>query len=137
MGIHHRKLKVINLTIGGNTYECQIQNWELQNNTEDPGKLNTFCPDGEDFEETDEDWALSLTFLSDWRVNGISDYLMANRGQLADFEIVHHPGQAGEEVQFGGQLRIKAPNIGGEVKTTETQSIVMPMIGAPDYSRAA
>lgn len=136
MSLHNRKLKVIVLTIGGNTYECQISNWELQNNTEDPQKLNTFCPDGEAFEETDPDWALSLTFFSDWRVNGISDYLMSNNGALADFEIVHHPGQAGEEVQFGGQLRIKAPNIGGEVKTTETQSIVLPMIGEPDYSRA-
>jgi hypothetical protein len=136
VALHNRKLKVINLTIGGNTYECQISNWELQNNTEDGEKIYSFCPDGEAIEETDPDWALSLTLYSDWTVNGISDYLMANDGVDAAFSIVHHPGTIGEQVQWTGTLRIKAPNIGGEIKTTETQTVVLPIIGKPVYARA-
>src|SRR5689334_13717900 len=136
MALHNRKLKVINLTIGGNSYECQISNWELQNNTEDGTKIYSFCPTGEAIEETDPDWALSLTLWSDWTVNGISDYLMANDGEDAAFEIVHHPGTVGEEVQWTGNLRIKAPNVGGEIKTTETQTIVLQCIGKPVYARA-
>src|SRR5688572_32861423 len=117
MPIHHRKLKVINLTIGGNAYECQISNWELQNNTPDGEKINTYCPDGEDIEEVDPDWALLLTFFADWTEDGISDYFQQNDGVNAAFEIVHHPGTALEEVQWTGTLRIKAPNVGGEIKT--------------------
>ncbi|MFJ8966049.1 hypothetical protein ACIRG5_42335 [Lentzea sp. NPDC102401] len=136
MSLHNRKLKVINLTIGGNSYECQISNWELQNNTEDGNKIYSYCPDGEDREETDPDWALSLTLYSDWRVNGISDYFMTNDGEDAAFSIVHHPGTVDEQVQWTGNLRIKAPNVGGEVKTTETQTIVLQCIGKPVYARA-
>lgn len=136
MPLHNRKLKVINLTIGGNSYECQISNWELQNNTPDGEKIFSFCPDGEAIEETDADWALSLTLYSDWTATGISEYLMANDGEDAAFEIVHHPGAVGEEVQWTGNLRIKAPNVGGEIKTTETQTVVLQIIGTPVYARA-
>jgi hypothetical protein len=135
VSLHNRKLKVINLTIGGNPYECQISNWELQNNTEDGQKIYSFCADGEAIEETDPDWALSLTMYSDWTEDGISDYFMAHDGEDAAFEIVHHPGTAGEEVQWSGNLRIKAPNVGGEIKTTETQTIVLQIIGKPVYAR--
>lgn len=137
MPLHQRKLKVILLTIGGISFECQVSNWELQNNTPDGEKLFSFCPDGEDVEETDDDFALSLTLFADWRENGISDYLWAHNKETAAFEIVHHPGTADEEVQWTGNLKIKAPNVGGEIKTTETHTIVLPVIGTPVYGRAA
>lgn len=137
MPLHQRKLKVINLTIGGTSFECQVSNWELQNNTPDGEKLYSYCPDGEDVEEVDDDFALSLTLFADWRESGISDYLWSNNGQTAAFEIVHHPDTPAEEVQWTGNLKLKAPNVGGEIKTTETHTIVLQIIGTPVYGRAA
>lgn len=135
MTFHNRKIKVIELDVGGTTFECQISNFEVQNNTPDGTKIYTMCPDGEDIEEVDADYALSLTFFADWRLNGISDFLQSQDGEDAAFVLDHHPDIVGEHVRWSGTLRIKAPNVGGDVKATETQTVVLQIIGKPTYAR--
>lgn len=137
MSLHNRKLKQITFDLDGSEFQCQISQWQLTNNTEDGEKIYSFCPDGEAIEETDADWALDLTFYSDWTVNGISDYLMTNDGEDVEFTLDHHEGIVGEHVRWVGTVRIKAPNVGGEIKTTETQQITLRCIGVPVYSRPA
>lgn len=137
MPLHNRKIKVITFDLGGTTFQCQISNFQFVNNTEDGQKIYSMCPDGEAIEETDPDWALTLTFWSDWRVNGISDFLMENDGEDVAFELEHHPDIPAEHTIWTGTLRVKAPNVGGEVKTTETQEANFQIIGKPTYARAA
>lgn len=137
MAIHQRRLKVIELTLGDPpvSYECALTSWTLTNNTDDGDKIYTYCPDGEDQEEVEPDWALDLTFYADWRENGISDYLTANDGQNAAFVLDHHPDIPEEHVRWTGTVRIKAPNVGGDARTTEQTSQTLQIIGVPVYSR--
>jgi hypothetical protein len=134
MAAHNRKLKVIEFAVGGTNFEAQISNWTLENNSEDGEKFYTFSPDGEFIEEAEPDYALTLTFFSDWRSDGISDYLVANDGMNAAFTLDHHPDVAAEHVTWTGTVRIKAPNVGGEARTTETQEVTLQCIGKPTYT---
>lgn len=135
MSIHNRKLKVITLDIGGTDFECQVSNWQMVNNADDGDKIYSFCPDGEDTEEVDPDWSLQLTFFSDWTSGGVSDYLMQHAGEVVTFQLDHHPDIPAEHVRWDGKVRLKAPSVGGDVRTTETQEITLGVIGKPNYTR--
>lgn len=136
MAFKHRKNKQITFAMD-TTFEfaCQISEWELSNDTDDPEKIYSFCPDGEDYEEVDPAWSLNLTFYSDWTADGISDYFMLHDGETVSFQLDNHPDIPGEWVRWEGTLRIKAPNVGGEVRETETQEAELLIIGVPTYSR--
>lgn len=133
--LHNRKIKTIVLDVGGTTFQCQIENFNVINNTADGAKIYAMCPDGEDIEETDEDWALSLRWFADWRANGFSDFLMLNDGLNAAVTLEHHPDIPAEHTIWTGTIRIKAPNVGGDVKVTERQEQTFQFIGKPDYDR--
>lgn len=133
--LHNRKIKQIVFDLGGNTFQCQLENFLFINNTPDGEKIYSMCPDGEAIEESDPDWALQLRFFSDWRVNGISDFLMQQDGNDVAFELEHHPDIPGEHTISSGTLRVKAPNYGGDVKATERQEVTFQIIGKPDYDR--
>lgn len=132
---HHRKLKQIEFSIGSTAYQCQVQTWTLQNNTEDGERYYTQCPDGEFREEADPDYALELTFFSDWRSDGISDFLTAHDGELVTFQLDHHPDIPGEHVRWTGELYVKAPSVGGEARATETTEVTLQIKGKPTYAR--
>ncbi|MEQ4301590.1 hypothetical protein ABNF97_09385 [Plantactinospora sp. B6F1] len=132
---HNRRLKQIEFAMDSVSFECQVQNWTMQNNTEDGEKQFTQCPDGEFREETDPDYALELTFFSDWRENGISDWLTQNDGELVAFTLDHHPDIAAEHVQWTGELYVKAPSVGGEARATEQTEVTLQVVGKPTYTR--
>lgn len=133
--LHNRKIKQIVFDLGGTTFQCQIENFQFVNNTPDGEKIYSMCPDGEDIEETDDDWSLQLRFFSDWRTNGISDWLMLHNGENVAFELEHHPDIPAEHTIWTGTLRVKAPTVGGDVKVTERQEVTLQVIGRPDYDR--
>lgn len=135
MAVHSRKIKLIEFAIGATQFECQISSWTLENNSDDGEKFYTLCPDGEFREEAEPDYALSLTFFSDWRSGGLSDFLVANDGEDATFTLDHHPDIPAEHVTWTGTVRVKAPNVGGDARTTETQEITLQVIGKPVYVR--
>lgn len=144
MTANHRRLKQIVFSIGDDTasppipeesLECQISSWQIVNNTEDGERFFTFCPDGEFREDADDDYALELTFFSDWTEDGISDFLTKHDGEWLDFTLDHHPDIDGEHVRWTGKVKVKAPTVGGEVRTTETQTVTYPIKGKPVYER--
>lgn len=145
MTIHHRKLKQITFSIGDESaspsipnedgFNCQIANWQIVNNTEDGERIFTHCPDGEDREEADPDYALELTFFSDWREDGISDFLTTHNGKWLDFVLDHHPDIEDEHVRWSGRCKVKAPTAGGEARATEQQTVTYPIEGEPVYER--
>jgi len=132
---HNRKVKLIELSIGATAFQCQVQTWQVVNNTEDGEKMFSQCPDGEFREESDPDYALEMTFFSDWRSDGISDYLTVHDGETVAWQLDHHPDIVGEHVRFAGQVKLRAPSAGGEARTTEMTEVTLPIIGKPDYSR--
>jgi hypothetical protein len=135
MTAHNRRLKQITFQLGATEFQCQVQSWQLVNNTDDGDLMYTFCPDGEFREETDDDYSLELTFFSDWRSGGISDYLWENDGETVAFTLDHHPDIAAEHVQWTGNVKIKAPTVGGEARDTETTEVELLCIGKPTYTR--
>lgn len=142
MTVNHRKIKQIQFSVTPESgtpldFECQIQSWTLTPPQEDGERFYTQCPDGEFVEDTEPTWSLELTFFSDWKLDGISDFLAAHAGELATFTLDHHPDQADEHVQWAGQLKLKCPPIGGAARATEQQTVTMPCIGEPAYTRPA
>lgn len=135
MPLHQRKIKLITFALDSETFECQIRSWMLNNNTSDGEVIYTLCPDGESREEVDPDWSIDLTFLDDWRENGISDYLTVNDGELATVTIDHHPDIPAEHVRWTGEVKLRAPSVGGEARATEQHDITLPCTGKPVYSR--
>lgn len=137
MTIHQRRLKVIELSLGTPpiSFECQLNSWTLTNNTSDGDKIYTYCPDGEDVEEVEPDWALDLKFYADWRSDGISDFLTAHDQEDAAFVLDHHPDIPEEHVRWTGNVKLKAPNVGGDARTTEATEVTLQCIGKPVYSR--
>lgn len=138
----HNKLKTIQFSLdpsadgtGAINFECQVSQWEMQNNTDDPTQRYTFCPDGEFYEDADPAYALALTFFSDWRSTGISDFLWMHDGETVAFTLDHHPDIVEQHVQWTGTCRIKAPNAGGEARATETTEVTLAVLGKPTYSR--
>ncbi len=140
MTIHKRKMSVIEFSLGTDpsdiAFECQIQTWSLNNNTEDGDKIYSLCPEGEDTEDVDPDYTLDLTAYSDWRSDGFSDYLWAHDGETVAFSIHNHPDIPAEHVFWDGTLKIKAPNVGAEARETEMTEISLVCVGKPEYHRA-
>jgi hypothetical protein len=133
-------LKLINFSLtpeGGSAtqFECQVRSWQILNNTEDGERHFTFCPDGEFREDADPDYALQFTFDSDWRAEGISDFLTAHDNEWVDFTLDHHPDIPGEHVRWTGRCKLRAPSVGGDARTQEVTEVTLPCEGKPVYER--
>ncbi|WP_435582918.1 hypothetical protein [Amycolatopsis thermoflava] len=143
--VHQRRLKIINFSIDGQPFECQIQTWNLDPGVQDGDRQYTFCSDPNQknsfVEETDDEPTLELTFFSDWRSNGLSDYLWAHANQEADFVLDHHPDIPGEHVRWTGTVLLKPPPVGGDARATETSEVTLQIIGTLgdglEYERVA
>lgn len=135
MAALNRQLKIIKLMIGSTQYEMQLNSWTMNNNTDTGDRQFTFAPDGEFVEEVSPDYSLTLKFFSDFRLAGISDYLWANDGATVAFQLDHHYDIPAEYVRWTGSLVIKAPNTGGDARTTEITEIELPCVGKPIYLR--
>lgn len=135
MTTNNRKIKVVQFSIGGNAFECQVKNWKMNNNTPTGERYYPQCPDGEFIEDAEPDWSMELVFFSDWRLNGVSDYLTMNDNATVTFTLKHHYDIPGEGVQWSGFCKLSAPSVGGEERTTEMTEITIPCIGKPTYAR--
>lgn len=136
MTVKHTKLKEILFDLGGDNFEIQLSDWTLNNDTDDPEIFFTYGGDDESFaEEAEPAWSLDLKFYADWRSDGISDFLTAHDGETVAFTITHHPGVAGEAHERSGSVLIKAPSVGGEVRSTEITETTLAVIGKPTYTR--
>ena len=136
LGVHTRRLKIIVFTLNGVDFSCQLNNWNLLNNTVDGVKTYTYCGNPSEFRtETDNDWSLQLKFYADWRFGGISDYLINNSRAVAGFTLDHMPDIVGEHVRWTGNCVIKAPTVGGDIRTLEETSVTLLILGLPQFTR--
>lgn len=135
MTAHNRKLSLLVLDIGGNEFQIQCRKAEIVNNTDDAESFATFAPDGGFVEAAEPSFALDLEFYADWRSAGVSDYLWDNDGVTVAFELTHHPDIPAETVIFSGNVLIKAPNVGGEVRTTEVTATTLVCEAKPVKTR--
>ena len=136
MAANGTMLKHIEFTLDDVNYECQVITWTFDPAIPDGTRIETFCPDGVFIETGTPEPSLQVTFLSDWLVGGISDFLMENSGATADFSITHHPDEALKTVVFEGTLTLKAPPVGGEKNTAERTEITF-QVGTWSYARGA
>lgn len=135
MAAHNRKLKNITFDIGGSEYQIQCKTWKITNDSDDPEKQYTFAPDGEFYDEVDPSYKLEATFFADWRSAGVSTYFWEHDGETVAFTLDHYPDIPLEHVRWSGLVLIKAPDVGGDVRTTEETEIEFGIIGKPDFER--
>ena len=138
MTTHNRKLKVIEFVLLGVNFECQVSSWKMNNNTEDGDKLYSFCgPTGGEFRaDAEPDYSLDVTFYSDWRSAGISRFLTEHDGETVAFKLDHHPDIPAEHVYWEGTVKLRAPSVGGDARTTEMTEITLVIIGEPTFFQA-
>lgn len=136
MTAHHRKLKVLTLDLGGTEYQVQCRKAQIVNNTDDPEVFHTFGGDDEAFvEPADDAYALDLGFYSDWRSAGITDWLWDNDGATVSFQLDLNPDIPAEHVVFNGEVLVKSPNVGGEVRAQDVTEVVLQCPSKPEKSR--
>jgi len=132
---HNRKLTEVNLTLDGTDYSAQLKSMTLNNNTDDAEVFFVFQPGEEFAESADPSWSLDVSFYADWRAGGIGDFLMAHDETDVAVVLDHHPDIPGEHVRWSGTVHLKAPNIGGDVRTTEAIDTTLTFVGKPVYER--
>lgn len=133
--LHTRKVKYIQFTLDGTSFECQVKKWKIANKTDDGDRIFSQCPDGEAREEPDDDYALELEFYADWRSDGISDFLTQHDGETVAFQLDHLYDVVGEHIRYVGTCRLRAPDVGDEARKTEMTEVTLPIFGKPVYSR--
>ena len=134
MSANLNRLKEITFSIDSiTTFNCQIKQWNITNNTPDPEKIYTFCADGETRDEPDDDYVLELTFFSDWATNGFSEFTWVNDKEIVDFVLDHMTDVAAQHVRWTGQVQVKAVSAGGEARTNEEHSVTWAIIGKPVF----
>lgn len=130
------KLKIAVLTIGGSQFQGQITEMTINNDTDDAEIFNTYGGDGSSFAEAAEpSFQLELKGFADWTLGGFSDFLWAHNGETVAFTLDHHPDVVGSYVRWTGNVQIKAPSAGGEIRTTELTETSLAIVGTPVYSR--
>jgi hypothetical protein len=132
---HNRKLKRIIFDLDGAEYQAQITSFKMVNGTEDPEITYTFEPGEEFADEADPTWTLDMSFVADWTVGGISTYLTEHTGEQVSFQLDLHPDQPTDHVRWSGQIKLKAPDVGGDVRTTEKTDMTFAIVGEPVFSR--
>jgi hypothetical protein len=139
LSVHTRRLKAVVFTLNGVSYDCQLNNWTMMNNTVDGTKTFSYCAAGgqssEFRTETDNDYALQLKFFADWRAGGISEFLWQNTRAIAAFVLDHYPDIVGEHVRWSGNCVLKAPSVGGDIRTIEETSVTLLVLGLPTFTR--
>lgn len=135
MTAHNRKLKTLTLDIDGVQYQKQVTNWRMVNGTDEPETVYVFSPGDEFADEADPSWTLELTFLADWTAAGLSTFLTEHNAEEVPFQVDHHPDIPTDHVRWVGVLKLKAPDVGGEVRATETTELTMKVVGEPVFSR--
>lgn len=133
MTVHNRRLKMIQFTVGGESFECQIQSWNLDPGVQDGDRQYTFCTDTGNnsfVEETDDEPTLELKAFADWRSDGFSDYMWSHANQTVAFQLDHHPDIVGEHVRWTGSVLIKPPPVGGDARDTELSEVTLQVIGS-------
>jgi hypothetical protein len=134
--VHSRRLKLVTFTLNSVDYSCQLNNWNMMNNTVDGTKTFTYCGNPSEFRtETDNDYALQLKFFADWRLGGISDFLFNNSRAVATFVLDHLPDVVGEHVRWSGNCVLKAPTVGGDLRALEETSVTLLVLGLPLFTR--
>jgi hypothetical protein len=129
MTVHNRRLKTIAFSIDSVSFECQVQSWTLDPGIDDGDLQWSYCATDNSFvEETDPQPTLDLTFWSDWRSDGVSDFLWAHQGETVDFVLDHHPDIVGEHVRWSGQIVLKPGPVGGDARDTEQTEITLQIV---------
>lgn len=135
MTAHNRKLTKITFSLDGTEYQAQLKSWTLNNNTDDAAVFYVYEPGEEFAEAADPSWSMDISGYADWRSDGLADFLMAHDEEDVAFVLDHHPDIPGEHVRWAGTFHLKAPNVGGDVRTTEEVNTTLTCVGKPLYSR--
>lgn len=113
MSAHGRRVKSIEFSMDSESFECQVEDWNLDPGIPDGDRIYTQCPDGVYIDEGDADPSLMLKLLADWRETGVSWFLTSHSGEDVAFSLSHHPEVTAENIVFTGTLRVKAPPVQG------------------------
>lgn len=73
-------------------------------------------------------WELTATFFQDFDVDGVTDYLFDNRGQVLPFTF--QPNNEHERA-WTGSIKCRPMEVGGEVRKRNTSDVTFPLVGEP------
>lgn len=141
MTIQYRKYVSAVVEFGGTTpdYSCQVTTLGVVNATPDGTKVYTFCASGAgEFRETpDSAWQCTIKWISDWTSTGLNRYLATNDGATVAVSIHYDNGDSNYGRTWSGNVVLKQPSDGGDVRATETSEMTLNFIGVPTLAYGA
>ena len=108
----------ITFLLGADTYTSHISNAEFVPSapsseiTDVGGTTHRFSGDSA--------WNLNLTVIQDWSATGLSTYLLANEGEVAEAVVTRG------DASFAATVTLVAPSIGGAPNTPVVSTITLP-----------
>jgi hypothetical protein len=121
-------------------FNCDAHLAEIATEPGDDVTYQTLCPTGSFSNVGQSTYALHIVAAQDWTATGLALFLWDNEGKLATFQYQAHgaatipsataPGMTGE-------VRLVAPNYGGEAATYAELDVTMPCTTKPTKVTAA
>jgi hypothetical protein len=121
-------------------FNCDAHLAEVLTTPGDDVTYETLCATGSFSNIGRSSYQLHIVALQDWSSTGLANFLWAHEGELATFQYQAHgtavvpsasaPGMTGE-------VRLVAPNYGGEASTYAELDVTMPCTNKPTMAVAA
>lgn len=121
-------------------YNCDVHLAEILSTPGDTVEYVTLCPSGAYSSIGKTTYSLHIVAAQRWAVDGLATFLWDNDGQLADFQYqAHGAGLTPSAVAPGmsGQVRLVAPNYGGEAQAYAELDVELPCSTKPTKIVAA
>jgi hypothetical protein len=134
---------LLTLKVGSGTaaeYQCFAKIAKLQVTAGDVVTVQTLCSDGTFSSVGNPSYALILEGVQDWTSDGLSAYLWANQGEVADFTLNAHGESAtptSDTPVMTGSVTLVAADYGGEVGAYAEMALELPCTAKPVLKTAA
>jgi hypothetical protein len=121
-------------------FNCDAHTAEIVSNAGDTVEYVTLCPDGSYSSPGRTTYALHIVAAQDWSSTGLARFLWENEGALATFTYQPHGADidpSDTAPGMSGEVRLIAPNMGGEADTYAELDVEMPCSSKPTLAIAA
>jgi hypothetical protein len=127
-GVGHVR-RTINLTIDGDSFQCEVTNVTITPSVS-TATATALCDDGVVQDVGVPVWTLDVDYLVDHNVGSFYRFLVGNVGAVASYSYEPDPVNAAGVLYEGTLVVIPGP-AGGEAGAFETGSVSLPVNGEP------
>jgi hypothetical protein len=125
-------------------FNCDAHTAEIVSTAGDAVTYQTLCADGSFTEIGKSAYELHIVAAQDWTATGLARFLWDHEGELCEFQYQAHGSDlaganapSATQPGMSGNVRLVAPNYGGEVENYAELDVTMPCSSKPTIATAA